>query len=206
MKLDVYNLQNAKVGEIEVDDAVFGAPLKAYLHHDVVRAQLAARRSGTANAKTRAEVAGTTKKMYRQKGTGRARQGNGKGPQFVGGGRAFPPKLRSYAMKLNKKTRRAALKSALSEKVRQGQVKVLENFELEAIKTKTALGALSTLGADKALVVDKAGNDNLKLSVRNLKDHKYLAAEGLNMYDLLRFDHLVVTRSAIEQIQGALAR
>jgi large subunit ribosomal protein L4 len=206
MKLDVYNLQNAKVGEIEVDDAIFGAPVKPYLHHDVVRAQLAARRSGTACAKTRGEIKHTTKKLYRQKGTGRARQGSGNAPHFVGGGRAFPPKPRSYAMKLNKKTRRAALMSVLSEKVQQGHLKVVDGFELEAIKTKAALGALTTLGAGKALVVDQAGNDNLRLSVRNLRDHKYIAADGLNVYDLLRFDHLVVTRSAIEQIQGALSR
>ncbi len=206
MKLDVYNLQNKKVGDIEVDDSVFDAPLKAYLHHDVVRKQLAARRSGTANAKTRAEVIGTTHKMYRQKGTGRARQGSGKGAQFVGGGRAFPPKPRSYDHKLNKKTRRVAMKSALSQKVRDGQLKVLDAFDLPEAKTQAALGALSTLGANKSLVVDSAGNENLKLSVRNLEHHKFLAAEGLNIFDVLKFDHLVVTKTALEQIQGALLR
>ena len=206
MKLAVYNLKNKQVGELDVADTVFDAPLKEHLHHAVVRSQLASRRSGTANAKTRGEVAGTTQKMYRQKGTGRARQGSGKGAQFVGGGRAFPPKYRSYDLKLTKKTRRAAMKSVLSQKVRDGQLKVLDAFELSEVKTKTALGALSTLGADKALVIDIAGNTNLKLSVRNLEHHKFLAAEGLNIFDVLKFDHLLVTKSALEQIQGALLR
>lgn len=205
MKLDVFDLQNKKVGDIDVAGDVFDAPLKEHLHYDVVRAQRAAARSGTATAKTRAEVAGTTQKMFRQKGTGRARHGNAKAPQMVGGGRAFPPQQRDYALRLPKKVRKGALRSAISQKVRDGLLKVVEDFPLDAAKTKTALEILHRLETQKALVVDQATNTNLKLSVRNLKDYKFLAAEGLNVSDVLRFDHVVLTRSAVEKIQGALA-
>ena len=205
MKLDVFDLKNKKVGDIEVASEVFDAPLKEHLHHDVVRAQRAAKRSGTATAKTRAGVAGTSAKMFRQKGTGRARHGNSKAPQFVGGGRAFPPQQRDYSLRLPKKAKKGALRSAISQKVREGLLKIVEDFPLEAVKTKKALDVLLTLETQKALVVDQGTNTNLKLSVRNLKDYKFLATEGLNVFDVLRFDHLVLTRSAVEQIQGALA-
>lgn len=207
MKLDVYNLKNQKVGEIEVATEVFDAPTKQYLHYDVVRAQLAARRSPTASAKTRAQIKGSGAKMYRQKGTGRARHSSSKAPQFVGGGRAFPPKNnRNFKLALTKKHRKGALRSAISEKVRAGNLKVVENFDLAEVKTKAALSILTGLDAGKALVVDQASNNNLKLSVRNLRHHKYLAAEGLNVFDVLKFDQVVVTKAAVEAIQGALAK
>lgn len=204
MKLDVYSLQNKKVGEVEVDEAVFDAPLAEHLHHKVVVAQMAARRSGTACTKTRAQTSGTTAKMYRQKGTGRARHHAKKAPLFVGGGVAFGPKPRSYEKKLNKKVRRAALRSVVSDKVRNGQLKVVEEFSLSEVKTKDALNALHQLETNKALVVDDKDNRNLKLSVRNLKDYKFLASEGLNVMDALRFDHLIVTRPALQKLEGRL--
>lgn len=205
MKLDVYNLQNKKVGEVDVSEDIFDAPLKDYLHYDVVRAQLAARRSGTATAKTRAQVKGSTQKMYRQKGTGRARHSTTKAPQFVGGGRAFPPQVRDYSLAIPKKARKGALRSAISQKVRDGQLKIIEDFAVDAPQTQATLNVLHGLETKKALVVDQAGNENLKLSVRNLKDYKFLAAEGLNVFDVLKFDEVLLTRSAVDQIQGALA-
>ncbi len=205
MKLDVYNLQNKKVGEVDVSEDIFDAPLKDYLHYDMVRAQLAARRSGTATAKTRAQVKGSTQKMYRQKGTGRARHSTTKAPQFVGGGRAFPPQQRDYSLAIPKKARKGALRSAISQKVREGHLKVIEDFAVAAPQTQATLKVLQGLETKKALVVDQAGNENLKLSVRNLKDYKFLAAEGLNVFDVLKFDEVLLTRSAVDQIQGALA-
>jgi len=204
MKLEVYNLQNEKVGEVEVAPEVFGAPIKPHLHHEVVRTQLAARHRGTAKVKSRGEVNGSKRKMYRQKGTGRARHSTRKTNIYVGGGVAFGPKPRSFTLRTPKRVRRAALCSALSEKVKLGQLKVLESFDLDQIKTKTALTILQGLNTERALVVDESGNENLKLSVRNLKDFKYLANEGLNVADVLRFEHLLVTRAALEKVQGAL--
>ncbi|MBN1945007.1 MAG: 50S ribosomal protein L4 [Bradymonadales bacterium] len=204
MKLDVYNLQNEKTGEIEVFEAVFDAPIKEYLHHEVVRWQRACRRRGTVSTKGRAEVAGSKHKMYRQKGTGRARHSTSKAPQFVGGGVAFGPHPRSFAYRLPKRVRKVALRSVLSQKAREGQIKVVEEFALPEIKTREAFVILQRLGAAKALVVDGASNQTLRLSARNLRDYKYLAPEGLNVMDLLRFDQLILTRSALECIQGAL--
>lgn len=204
MKLDVYSLQNEKVGEVEVDEAVFDAPLAEHLHHKVVVAQMAARRSGTACTKTRGQVGGTTAKMYRQKGTGRARHHAKTAPIFAGGGVAFGPKPRSYEKKVNKKVRQAALRSVVSNKIRNGQLKVVEEFPLAEIKTKDALNVLEKLETNKALVVDDNDNRNLKLSVRNLKDYKFLASEGLNVLDALRFDQLIVTRPALQKIEGRL--
>ena len=204
MKLEVYNLENQKTDEIEVSDLVFDAPLQEHLHHAVVRWQMATRRRGTVKTKSRSEIRGSTAKMYRQKGTGRARHHSTKAPQFVGGGRAFGPKPRSFAHKLPKKVRKNALRSALSDKVRQGRLKVVEDFGMPEVKTKSALSILQTLGMAKALVVDGKDNHNLKLSARNLRDYKYLAPEGLNVMDVLRFDHLVLTKAALDTIQGAL--
>jgi large subunit ribosomal protein L4 len=205
MKLPVYNLQNQPVGEIEVSDEVFDGPVREHLHQEVVVAQLAARRRGTAATKGRSQVAGSKRKMWRQKGTGRARHSTRKVNLFVGGGRAFAKRPKDESKKLNKRVRRAALVSVLSQKVQNGQLKVVEHLQLDSIKTKKALGILEALETPRALVVD-APNRNLKLSVRNLTDYKYLASQGLNVYDALRFDHLVVTRQALETIQGALLR
>jgi large subunit ribosomal protein L4 len=202
--LDVYDLKNKKVGQVEVAPDVFDVPLKEHLHHSVVRAQLAARRSGTASAKSRSEIRGSTRKIYRQKGTGNARHGSKKVSQFVGGGAAFGPKPRSYEQKLTKKTKKGALRSVLSQKIRDGLFKVVDGFELSEAKTQATLAILEGLGTSKALVVDASGNNNLRLSVRNLERYKHLAAAGLNVFDLLKFDHLVVTRTALEQVQGAL--
>ena len=203
MKFDVYNLKNDKVGEVEVSDDVFGTEVKPHLHHEMVRYQMAKKRRGTHAVLNRAAVAGTTKKAYRQKGTGRARHGSHKAPVYVGGGVVFGPSPRSYAFNVPKKVRRAALRSVLSEKAAGGKLKVVDAFSLDAPKTKRAAAGIDALGAGSALVVD-VENANLKLSVRNLPNAKFLQAVGLNVYDVLRYDHLIVTQAAIEAIDGAL--
>ena len=203
MKLDVYNTQNKKVGDVEVSDEVFGAEVKPHLHHTVVKYQLAKRRAGTHSTLTRAEVAGTTKKMYRQKGTGRARHGNWKSPTMPGGGRAHGPKPRDYSLKVPKKMRAGALRSVLSQKLADGKLKVVDAFELAGPKTKEAAGYLTSLGSGSALVVD-VDNKNLQLSVRNLADAKFLPSEGLNVYDVLNYDNLLITQAAVQAIDGRL--
>ncbi len=204
MKLEVFNIENQPVGDIEVSDVVFGAEVKPYLHHEVVKYQLAKRRAGTHSSLTRAEVTGTTKKMYRQKGTGNARHGNRKVNTMPGGGAAFGPKPRSYGYTLPRKVRRNALRSALSEAVQAGTLKVVDAFELDAPKTKIAAAALATLGTSKALVID-VDNRALGLSLRNLPKAKFLPTAGLNVYDILRYENVVVTKSAIAAIEERLA-
>lgn len=203
MKLDVFNLQNQKVGEVEVSDSVFGAEVKPHLHHEMVRYQMAKRRAGTHATLTRHTVSGSTRKLFKQKGTGRARHGSIKAPTFVGGGVAFGPQPRDYSFKLPKKVRRGALRSVLSQKLTEGRLKVVSAFEMETPRTRVAVGHLTTLGVAKALVVDVA-NEQLKLSIRNLPDAKFLPTDGLNVYDLLAFDHLVITEAAVKHIDGVL--
>lgn len=218
MKLDVYNLANEKVDEIEVSDAIFGAEVKPHLFHEVVRMQLANRRRGTHKTKTRHEVSGGGRKPFKQKGTGRARQGSTRAPHWVGGGHAFAKRPRDYSFKVNKKTRRAALRSALSMLVAEGRLKVVDAIELEGIKTSSALAALGGVGVERAIVVDGTdrteegsrqlkfeNNDTLRLSVRNLKQYKYLRPEGVNVYDLLKFGAAVVTLPALRGIEARLS-
>lgn len=203
MLLDVVNLQNSKVGDVEVSDAIFGAEVKPYLHWEMVRYQMAKRRAGTQATKTRSARHGTTKKMYKQKGTGRARHGAATAPLFVGGGIAHGPSPRSFALRTPRKVRRGALVSVLSEFVRDGRLTVVDAWELEAPRTKDAAAALEALGAPRTIVVD-GDNTNLRKSVRNLATAKYLTVQGVNVYDLLQFDHLVITREAIAQLNGEL--
>lgn len=213
MKVQVYDLNNEATGEVDLDDAVFGAPVREHLFWEVVNWQRARRRAGTHKVKNRSAVSGGGRKPWRQKGTGRARAGTIRSPLWAGGGTIFGPTPRDYSYKMPKKKRRAALRSVLSMRAANDQLKVVEDWELPEIKTKGAVEALERLGAPKALVVDvtERGDDNslqhndkLRLSVRNLRDAKYLAAEGLNVEDILRFDHLVISRRAVEQLQEAL--
>lgn len=203
MKLDIYNLNNEKVGQVEVSDDVFGAEVKPHLHHEVVRYQMAKRRRGTHATLNRKNVSGSTRKLLKQKGTGGARHGSIKAPVYVGGGIVFGPMPRDYSFKLPKKVRRGALRSVISLKQGQGKLKVISGFEMESPKTKAAWLTLTTLGAAKALVVD-VDNEKLKLSLRNLPDAKYLQSVGLNVYDVLAFDHLVMTEAAVKHIDGVL--
>jgi large subunit ribosomal protein L4 len=205
MKLDVYNLENTKVGEVNVSDDVFGAEVKPYLHHAVVRYQLAKKRAGTHKAQTRSEVSRTSKKLYKQKGTGNARHGSRRSPTFVGGGVAFGPTPRDHSHKLTRKTRRGALRSVLSQKVGEGKLKIVESWEMSSPKTQAALAQLTKLGAHSALVVD-VQNDVLKMSVRNLTSSKFLMTGGLNVRDLVHYDHVIMTQAAVAEIDGALQR
>jgi large subunit ribosomal protein L4 len=206
-KVDVFNVKREKVGELALSDEVFGVEVKQHLLHEVVTAQLASRRQGTAAAKTRGEVAGSTKKLYKQKGTGRARQGSIRAPHHVGGGQAHPPRPREWGYRPPRKVRVSALKSALSLLAKQGRLIVLDKFEIEQIKTKAVVGVLGTFEATKkALVVDGRANAKLELSVRNLPNALFLPPEGVNVYDLLRHDHLVLTQDAAKAIEARCLR
>lgn len=202
-KVDVFNLKREKVGELELADEVFAAEVKEHLFHDVVVAQLASRRSGTKAGKERAAVAGSSKKIYKQKGTGRARHGSIRAPLFVGGGRAHPPKVQDFSYRPPRRVRVGALRSALSMILKEGRLIVLENIDLGEIKTKKLAGVLTTLNTGKkTLVVDERENQNLKLSIRNMPDNSYLPPEGVNVYDLLRHDHLVVSKAAAKALEA----
>lgn len=203
-KLKVKNLRNEEVGEIDLSDGVFGAEVKEHLLHEIVRMQLNRRRSGTACTKERAAVSGGGAKPYRQKGTGRARQGSSRAPNHVGGGTVFGPRPRSYDFSPPKKVRKGAMCSALSLFVAENRVTVVDDFELQEIKTKALTEVLSNLGVDSGLLIDSQENEKLKLSVRNLKKHQFLPPAGINVYDLLRHNQLVVSKRAVLEIQSKL--
>jgi len=201
--VDVFNLKREKVGSVDLADEVFAADVKEQLFHEVVVAQLASRRAGTRAAKERSAVAGSSKKIFKQKGTGRARHGSIRAPIFVGGGRAHPPKPQDWSYRPPRRVRTAALKGALSLILKEGRLTVVENIDLGEIKTKHLAGVLSTLQAGKkTLVVDVSGNENLRLSIRNLENKLFLPPEGVNVYDLLRHDHLVLSRGAIKALEA----
>ena len=200
--IDVFNMKREKVGSLELADEVFATDVKEHLFYEVVKAQLASRRQGTASAKNRSAVSGSTKKLYKQKGTGRARHGSIRAPIYVGGGRAHPPQPRDWSYRPPQQVRAGALRSALSKFQKEGRLVVVDRFELAEIKTKALLSALGTLQAAKStLVVDAVTNENLKLSVRNCKDHSFLPPEGVNVYDLLRHDHLVLSKDAAKALE-----
>lgn len=202
-KVDVYNLKREKVGSVDLADEVFATDVKEQLFHEVVVAQLASRRAGTHAAKERSAVAGSSKKIYKQKGTGRARHGSIRAPIFVGGGRAHPPKPQDWSYRPPRRVRVAALKSALSLILKEGRLTVVDSIDLGEAKTKKLAGVLSTLQAGKkTLVVDDRGNENLKLSIRNMEDKLFLPPEGVNVYDLLRHDHLVLSKSAAKALEA----
>ena len=203
-QIDVYNLSHQKVGEMVLDDAVFAAPVKEHLYYEVVRMQLANRRAGTACTKTRAEVKFSTRKLFKQKGTGRARRGSRRSPTLKGGGVALGPKPRDFSYTIPKKVKKAALRSALTGRLQENRLTVVDNWDLPEIKTKALTKVLSSFDLGKTLVVDGAQNRNLKLSARNLRDVKYLANEGLNVYDVLRFDNIVLSQASVRAIEGAL--
>jgi large subunit ribosomal protein L4 len=204
-KVSVYNLDKQQVGEFELSDAIFGAEVNEALIYDVLKAQLASRRAGTAKVKIRAEVSGSTRKLYRQKGTGAARHGGIRASHYVGGGKAHGPQPRDYSYRPPRKMRAGALVSALSLKLKQGQLVVLDTFELSEIKTKRLQQILKTFNAGSALIVDALGNENLKLSARNLQKTQFLPPEGVNLYDVLRHENLVLTKNAATQLQNRLA-
>lgn len=205
-KIAVFDVTNKQVGELELNDAVFNTDIKPYLLHDMVRYQLAARRQGTHAVKNRAIVSGGGRKPYKQKGTGNARQGSIRAPHFVGGGVVFGPQPRDYDFKLNRKVKKSALCSALSSRFQGEKLKVLNRFELEQISTKSCAEVLRSLEVEGALIVVGGPNTNLELSARNLKNVKVLRAEGVNVYDVLKYPNLVMTEEAVAQVEGALVR
>lgn len=203
MKLPVYNLKRESVGEIDLADEVFGTEVKEHLFYEVVKAQLASRRAGTKATKERSAVSGSSKKLYRQKGTGRARQGSLRAPHHAKGGHAHALEPQDWSYRPPRKVRIGALKSALSLFAKEGRLLVLDSLELAEIKTKGFVQTLGTLQADKkSLVVDAKGNDNLVRSIRNLENHHFLPPEGVNVYDLLRHDHLIVSKAAAKALEA----
>ena len=202
MQIDIVNIEGKKVGDLQLSDAVFGAEVKDYLLWELVKAQRAARRAGTHATLTRAHVRGGGKKPYKQKGTGNARQGSSRAPHFVGGGKVFGPHPRDYSYTVPKKVKRAALASALSLRAQEKKLVVLDKLPLDAPKTKRLVEILKALGMPSAVVVDAKGNVNLSKSLRNLPDSKYLAPEGLNVYDILDHAGLVMTTDAVKQIEA----
>jgi large subunit ribosomal protein L4 len=202
-KVDVFNLKRQKVGDLDLSDEVFGAEVKEQLLHEVVVAQLASRRAGTHAAKERAAVSGSSKKIFKQKGTGRARHGSVRAPIFVGGGRAHPPKPQDWSYRPPRRVRTSALKSALSLILKEGRLTVVENIDLGEIKTKKLAGVLETLKVPTgALVVDDKSNENLRLSIRNMEHSQFLPPEGVNVYDLLRYQHLIVSKTAAKALEA----
>jgi large subunit ribosomal protein L4 len=202
--VDVINIKGDKVSQADLPDEIFNVPVKVPVLHQVVKAQLAARRSGTACVKNRSDITGSTHKLYRQKGTGRARKGNIKSPVLRGGGVVFGPHPRSYEQKVPKKVRKLALKMALSSKLSDNELMVLDRFELAQIKTKDFVSAVQSLEASKALIVTVENNPNLELSSRNVPGFKVIRCEGLNVYDILKYDKLILLEEAVKGIEGRL--
>lgn len=205
-KLEIYDGERKVIEERELNEAVFEAETKPHLFHTVVVAQLAKRRSGTASTKTRSEVAGGGRKPWRQKGTGRARVGTASSPLWRGGGVIFGPSPRDFSKKVNKKVTREALRSALSLKLKEGDLIGVEKIEIPAPKTKEFLKFAETFELKSALIVDVKPSDNLRLGARNLSGYKVLPEKALNVLDLLSFDKLVITKEALTQIEEGLGK
>jgi large subunit ribosomal protein L4 len=203
--LDVFNIKGESVSQVELEDAVFNIPVKKSVLHEVVKMQLACRRSGSASVKNRSDVKGSTRKLFRQKGTGRARRGDIKSPLLRGGGVVFGPKPRPYAYKVPKKVRKLAIKMALSSKLQKEQLTVIDNFELERIKTGDFVKILDTVDKNNVLIITDQKNEKLELSSRNVPKVKVLRSEGLNVYDILRYENLMLLEPAVKNIQGRLS-
>ncbi len=202
--IEVKNIKGDRVSEVEMPDSIFNVEPKSSVLHEVVCMQLAARRSGTASVKRRSDVKGSGAKLFRQKGTGRARRGDIKSPTLRGGGVVFGPDPRSYAPKIPKKVRRLALKMALSSKLMENLLVVLDEFSLDAVKTKTVVSVMDRLKLEKPLIIIDGHNEALELSARNIPNVKVLRVEGLNVYDILKHKTLVLLASSIKHIEGRL--
>jgi large subunit ribosomal protein L4 len=199
---DVFNMKREKVGSIELADEVFGTEVREHLFYEVVKAQLASKRQGTQCGKNRSAVSGSTKKLYKQKGTGRARHGSIRAPIYVGGGKAHPPRPRDWSYEPPRRVRALALTSALSKFGKEGRLLVVDAFDLGEVKTKKLVETLHALKADhKTLVVDTHENEKLRLSIRNCREHQFLPPEGVNVYDLLRHDTLILSKQAAKALE-----
>ena len=216
-KVAVYNIEGKEVDKLELNDAVFGVEINEHLVHMAVVAQLANKRQGTQSAKTRSEVSGGGRKPWRQKGTGHARQGSTRSPQWTGGGVVFAPKPRDYSMKMNKREKAMAIKSALTSKVNDSKLVVVDNFNVDEVKTKKVATILNNLNASKALIVTNGKNENLVLSAKNIPTVRTSSIEVLNnedsrevrstinVYDIMKYDTLVVTKDAVAAIEEVYA-
>ncbi|MCK4767477.1 MAG: 50S ribosomal protein L4 [Desulfobacula sp.] len=203
--VDVLNSAGKKVSETQLPEEIFNIPVRTSVLHQVVRSQLVAKREGTAACKTRSMVRGSTKKLFRQKGTGNARAGSVKSPLRKGGGVIFGPSQRSYAIKVPKKVRKLALKMALSSKMENNTIYVIDDFNLEAVKTREFANVLKILELSDLLIVSDADDTNLLLSSRNIPDIKVIKTEGLNVVDILKFKNLLLVESSINNIKGRLS-
>ena len=203
--VSVYNMEGKEVGSMELNDAIFGVEVNEHLVHMAVLQQLANKRQGTQKAKTRSEVSGGGRKPWRQKGTGHARQGSTRSPQWKGGGVVFAPTPRDYSFKLNKKEKRAALKSALTTTVNENKFIVVDDLKLDEIKTKNMVNALKALHAEKALVVLGGDNENVALSARNIPTVKVAYINTINVYDILKYNTLVISKDTVAAIEEVYA-
>lgn len=203
--VDVLNSAGKKVSEIQLSDEIFNTPVKTSVLHQVVRAQLVSKREGTASSKNRGTVKGSTRKLFRQKGTGNARAGSIKSPLRKGGGIIFGPSPRSYEIKVPKKVRKLALRMALSSKMEDKNLFVIDDFNLESVKTKAFAGVLNALSLSNLLIVSDVEDANLTLSSRNVPGVKVIKTEGLNVYDILRFKNLLLVESTVKNIEGRLS-
>ena len=203
--VSVYNMEGKEVGTMELNDAVFGVEVNEHLVHMAVVSQLANNRQGTQKAKTRSEVSGGGRKPWRQKGTGHARQGSTRAPQWTGGGVVFAPVPRDYSFKMNKKEKRAALKSALTSRVEENKFIVVDEMNFDEIKTKKFQAVLNNLSVSKALVVLEDGNVNAELSARNIADVKTAKTNTINVYDILKYNTVIATKAAVEAIEEVYA-
>ena len=203
--VSVYNIEGKEVGTIDLNDAVFGVEVNEHLVHMAVVSQLANKRQGTQKAKTRSEVSGGGRKPWRQKGTGHARQESTRAPQWTGGGVVFAPTPRDYSFKLNKKERRAALKSALTSRVEEKKFIVVDEINFDEIKTKKFQDVLNNLSVSKALVVLEDGNKNAELSARNIADVKTAKTNTINVYDILKYNTVIATKAAVQAIEEVYA-
>ena len=204
-KVSVYNMEGKEVDSIELDDAIFNVEINEHLVHMAVLNQLANNRQGTQKAKTRSEVRGGGRKPWRQKGTGHARQGSIRAPQWTGGGVVFAPVPRDYSMKMNKKEKRAALKSALTSRVQENKIVVVDELKMDEIKTKKFAKVMSNLKVDKALVVLADNDKNVVASAKNIPSVKTASTDTINVYDILKYNTLVLTKDAVKNIQEVYA-
>ena len=203
--VSVYNIEGKEVGTMELNDAVFGVEVNDHLVHMAVVNQLANNRQGTQKAKTRSEVSGGGRKPWRQKGTGHARQGSTRAPQWTGGGVVFAPVPRDYSFKMNKKEKRAALKSALTSRVEEKKFIVIDEISFADMKTKNMANMLKNLEVSKALVVLEDGNTNAEVSARNIADVKTAKTNTINVYDILKYNTVIATKAAVASIEEAYA-
>ena len=201
----VYNKEGAEVGSLELNDSIFGVEVNSHLMHLAVVSQLANKRQGTQSAKTRSEVSGGGKKPWRQKGTGHARQGSTRSPQWTGGGVVFAPKPRDYSVSMNKKEKAGAIKSALTSRVAEDKIFVMEDLSFESIKTKQVKTLLDKLALEKALIVTADKDEVVSLSARNIQNVRTVASNAINVYDILKYSNLVITKDAVAKIEEVYA-